>query len=85
MSAKPPFDPSRWAMALLATVIVAPMVVGIEVSVRCVWFWIEACKTNWAGQLLTWTETTIPVLIALIMWRGNNRPPPPPPPVPPKE
>jgi hypothetical protein len=79
MAGKPPFDPAPWSMLLLAVMIVVPLLAALEAGTKCVWWWQESCTTSgWADKILAWLESTIPVLVALIMWRGNNRPPPPP-------
>jgi hypothetical protein len=78
----PPEKPPRrrrWsiemvAMVLLGVLICAPMFDLILLGFRCTFFFNgTVCARNWGFR--EWLDSTIPVLVAIIM-RNSGRPPP---------
>ena len=77
MSDKPPrprrpFDTSRAAMLLLAVLIISGAAVVLLVSVKCTLISPDSkfcTERSWGQTIREWLTDTIPVLIALIMWR----------------
>jgi hypothetical protein len=79
---RPPFDPARMAMWLLAVLIITPAVMALMITVRCAIYFIPDCLNRpWPTLLREWLAETIPILVAIIM-AGRLPPPPPPPPSP---
>jgi hypothetical protein len=74
---KPPFDVPRFAVLLLAVLVVTGCVISLVVAVRCVVWPNQYCADrNWGVVVRDWLNETIPVLVAIAMgWR--NQPPPP--------
>jgi hypothetical protein len=78
---RPPFDPARMAMWLLAVLIVTPALLALITTLRCtIWFIPECSDRPWPQLLRDWLSETIPILVAIIMAQRMGPPPPPPPP-----
>ena len=61
-------------MLLLAALIIGALVMAMIVVVRCTVFFIPYCADRpWGEMIVLWLDTTIPVLVALIM--TGRRPP----------
>jgi hypothetical protein len=77
---RPPFDPGRAAMMLLAVLIVTPAILVLIITTRCtVWPVPECANRPWGEMFRDWLSETIPVLVAIIMAQRMGPPPPPPP------
>ena len=73
---RPPFDPARWAMVLLAILIIVPSLVAGVTAIRCaIWIIPECLDRPWPMIFREFLAETIPVLVAIVM--GQPRQPPP--------
>jgi hypothetical protein len=72
---RPPFDPARWAMILLAVLIVVPSLAAGVTAIRCaIWTIPECLDRPWPMIFRDFLSETIPVLVAIVM--GQPRQPP---------
>ena len=70
-----PFDAARWAMFLLAVLVLTPSVLALLVTLRCTFAYIPACDNRpWVTLFRDWLGETVPVLVAIIM-TGRGRAP----------
>jgi hypothetical protein len=84
MPTRPPFDPVRAAMYLLAVLICTPSLLVLMTTLRCAIVVIPECFNRpWVGIYRDWLSETVPVLVAIIMAGRLPPSPPPPPPAPP--
>lgn len=64
MSQRPPFEIAQVAMVLLAVLIIDGVLMSLILTVRCVFWFIEACNREWG--IRDWINEIIIVLVALI-------------------
>jgi hypothetical protein len=71
--ARPPFDPVRMAMWLLAVLVITPSLLALLITLRCTIFFVPECLDRpWVTILRDWLSETVPVLVAVIM-TGRSR------------
>jgi hypothetical protein len=77
MAGPPRWTNERIAMLLIGVLVCAPSISLLLFSVRCTFFAYNAllCEHNYGFR--DWLDTTLPVLVAVIM-AGRSPPPPPP-------
>lgn len=65
---KPPFDPARWAMVLLAILVCTPCLLVLVITLRCSVSLDPVCWDKpWPIIFRDWLLEVVPVLVAIIM------------------